>query len=720
MTLPEARVSTGHGVHDQQAEGLTPFLASLGRYLPPNQVDFFEKAYLFSEEAHAGQKRLSGEAYINHPLQVALILAELHVDAKTLAAAVLHDVIEDTPVTRAELEVRFGSDVAHLVDGVSKLTQISFPTHAEAQAENFRKMLLAMVDDIRVILIKLADRLHNMRTLGSMPDAKRRLIAAETLEIYAPIAHRLGMNAWRLELEDLGFINLYPRRYRVLSARLRERRRHRKELIRRTETALKRAFEQENIEVVLTGREKHLYSIYYKMKHKGLTWNEVWDRYGFRIIVDREDTAYRALGVVHHLYSPLPGKFKDYIAIPKVNGYQSLHTVVIGPEGVPIEIQIRTRIMDQIAEAGIAAHWLYKTGEEAARSTEFRAREWIRDLVEIQDRTGSSVEFMENVKVDLFPDEVYVFTPRGEIRRLPRGSTPVDFAYAVHTDLGNSCVAAKIDRQLVPLRTILQSGQLVEILTARGARPNPAWLNFVVTAKARTNIRQFLKNLERAEARRLGEQLVNQILAKAHTSLHRMDSQRLENLAQSFKLEDVETLLVQIGLGERPAMLVAHAVLQSPTIEVTPSLTTPIVIRGTEGVVMTFARCCYPIPGDEIAGFLSVGRGMVIHRNDCPNLLEHHKSADKWVELEWEPGLNRDFSVAFRVDVTNERGALAQIAAEIAECGSNIEQVAVTERDGLIATLNFTCTVRDRKHLAALFRHLHRVTVVSRISRVRT
>ena len=376
--------------------------------------------------------------------------------------------------------------------------------------------------------------------------------------------------------------------------------------------------------------------------------------------------------------------------------------------------------MDQVAEAGIAAHWLYKTGEEAARSTEFRAREWIRDLVEIQDRTGSSIEFMENVKVDLFPDEVYVFTPRGEIRRLPRGSTPVDFAYAVHTDLGNSCVAAKIDRQLVPLRTILQSGQLVEILTARGARPNPAWLNFVVTAKARTNIRQFLKNLERTEAKRLGEQLVNQILAKAHTSLHRVDSQHLENLAHSFKLENVETLLVQVGLGERPAMLVANAVLQSPPAEVAPSLTTPIVIRGTEGIVVTFARCCYPIPGDEIAGFLSIGRGMVIHRNDCPNLLEHRKSADKWVELEWEPGINRDFSVAFRVDVTNERGALAQIAAQIAECGSNIEQVAVTERDGLIATLNFTCTARDRKHLAALFRHLRRVTVVSRISRVRT
>lgn len=718
--MPQGSVLFGRGNPARQADGLMAFLEELKRYLPEDQVVRFEQAYRFGESAHKGQLRLSGEDYIQHPLQVARILAGLHVDIETLVAAILHDVIEDTPITRAEIETRFGAEVAHLVDGVSKLTQISFPTHAETQAENFRKMLLAMVDDIRVILIKLADRLHNMRTLDSMPDAKRRLIAAETLEIYAPIAHRLGMNAWRLELEDLGFRNHYPYRYRVLAKRLRDRRRHRRELIQRTEGTLERGLRSEGIDAQIRGREKHLYSIYCKMKSKGLSWSEVWDRYGFRIIVDREDTAYRVLGIVHHLYSPLPGKFKDYIAIPKANGYQSLHTVVIGPEGIPVEVQIRTVMMDQVAEAGIAAHWLYKSGEQHAGSTAYRAREWLRELIEIQNRVGSSVEFLENVKIDLFPDEVYVFTPRGEIRRLPRGSTPVDFAYSVHTDLGNSCVAAKVDRQLVPLRTVLQSGQLVEILTAHGARPNPAWLNFVVTAKARTNIRQYLKNLERTEAKALGEQLLNQILSRSHTSLRRLAPESLSRLAQSLKLADVDELLVQIGLGERPAILVAHAVLQSPGGDLPTLQSVPIVIRGTEGLVVTCARCCYPIPGDDIAGFLSAGRGMVIHRADCPNLAEHRKAVDKWIEVAWEPGLKKDFSVGFRVDAENQRGVLAQIASRIAELGSNIEQVSVTERDGLMATLSFVCAVRDRKQLANLFRHVHRLPGVVRIARART
>lgn len=718
--MPPVGVLFGRGNTAKQADLLATFLEELQGYLSLEQTALFERAYRFSETAHEGQLRLSGEPYIQHPLQVARLLAGLHVDVETLMAAVLHDVIEDTPVTRAEIETRFGSEVAHLVDGVSKLTQISFPTHAEAQAENFRKMLLAMVDDIRVILIKLADRLHNMRTLESMPDAKRRSIAAETLEIYAPIAHRLGMNTWRLELEDLGFRNLYPYRYRVMATHLRERRRHRRELIQRTEETLKRGLAVEGIEAQIQGREKHLYSIYCKMKSKGLPWSEVWDRYGFRIIVDREDTAYRVLGVVHHLYSPLPGKFKDYIAIPKTNGYQSLHTVVIGPEGIPVEVQIRTVLMDQVAEAGIAAHWLYKSGEQHAGSAEFRAREWLRELLEIQSRVGSSVEFLENVKIDLFPDEVYVFTPRGEIRRLPRGSTPVDFAYAVHTDLGNSCVAAKVDRQLVPLRAVLQSGQLVEILTARGARPNPAWLNFVVTAKARTNIRQYLKNLERTEAKKLGEELLNQILSRSHTSLRRVDPEVLARLARTLKLAGVDDLLIQIGLGERPAILVAHAILQSPGTETSPIQPVPIVIRGTEGMVVGFARCCYPIPGDEIAGFLSAGRGMVIHRADCPNLLEHRKAVDKWVDVTWEAELKKDFPVGFRVDVENQRGVLAQITSRIAELGSNIEQVSVTERDGLMATLTFVCAVRDRRHLANLFRHIRRLPGVARTARVLT
>ncbi|HSC48335.1 MAG TPA: bifunctional (p)ppGpp synthetase/guanosine-3',5'-bis(diphosphate) 3'-pyrophosphohydrolase, partial [Gammaproteobacteria bacterium] len=480
-------------VRGKRVAGVDELLTRLRQYLPEAQVDEIHQAYEFGAQAHEGQRRLSGEPYISHPVAVASILADLRMDHRTIEAALLHDVIEDTPTLKEEIGTRFGVEVAQLVDGVSKLTQIKFKSRAEAQAENFRKMVLAMVEDIRVIMVKLADRLHNMRTLGAMPAPKRRRIAGETLEIYAPIAHRLGMSAMRMELEDLGFQALHPNRYKILARHLKRSRTHQKEMVTKISAALTQALERDQIKGTVEGREKHLYSVYRKMRAKHLPLMEVLDVYAFRLVVPRTDDCYRTLGVVHNLYKPVPGKFKDYIAIPKANGYQSLHTVLIGPGGVPLEVQIRTEDMQKVSQSGIAAHWQYKTGEGGATAPEVRAREWLRGVMEMQQGTGSSLEFLENVKVDLFPDEVYVFTPQGDIRRLPRGSSAVDFAYAVHTDVGNACVAAKIDRRLVPLRTQLENGQTVEIITAPNGRPNPAWLNFVVTAKARANVRHYLK-----------------------------------------------------------------------------------------------------------------------------------------------------------------------------------------------------------------------------------
>ncbi|MBW3568114.1 MAG: RelA/SpoT family protein, partial [Proteobacteria bacterium] len=523
-------------VQRAKRSGLDLLLEKARAYLPDDQVRDIQKAYDFGAIAHEGQKRLTGEPYITHPVAVAAILADMRMDRATIIAAILHDVLEDTPTAKTRVAEEFGEEVAQLVDGVSKLTQIKFRSKAEAQAENFRKMLLAMVQDIRVILVKLSDRLHNMRTLGVMPPAKRRRIARETLDIYVPIASRLGMNDFRLELEDLGFRNMYPQRYRVLARRMKKARGNQKEIVKTISSAFEGALGQENIYAEVRGREKHLYSVYKKMKEKSLSFDEVLDVYGFRIVVDKVDTCYRALGVVHNVYKPVPGRFKDYIAIPKTNGYQSLHTVLFGPNGVPIEVQIRTVDMDRIAEAGIAAHWLYKTGSQSSTSPEVRAREWLRSVMEMQKGSGNSLEFLENVKVDLFPDEVYVFTPQGDIRRLPRGATAVDFAYAVHTDVGNTCVAAKIDRRLAPLRTPLLNGQTVEVITAPNAKPNPAWLNFVVTAKARANIRHYLKNLKEEEAVELGRRLLDRALEAHKLRVKSVTEEQISAVLADFKL----------------------------------------------------------------------------------------------------------------------------------------------------------------------------------------
>ena len=691
-------------------------------YLEPDQVKEIYRAYLFGAQAHEGQQRASGEAYINHPVQVAHILAEMRLDYQTIVAAILHDVIEDTATAKAQIHTEFGEDVAELVDGVSKLGHVSFESRAEAQAEYFRKMLMAMARDIRVILVKLADRLHNMRTIGHLKPEKRRRIARETLDIYAPIAERLGLNSIRQELEDLGFKALYPNRYRVLATEVKKARGHRKQVIRKIETAIKRRLRQEGLAGKVLGREKHLFSLYRKMQEKNLSFSDVMDVYAFRILVDTPDTCYRVLGAAHGLYKPVPGRFKDYIALPKANGYQSLHTLLFGPFGAPIEVQIRTEDMHAVAEAGIAAHWLYKTGEAGSNTAQKRARAWLTELLEMQKQAGDSVEFLETVKVDLFPKEVYVFTPAGDIMQLPRGSTPVDLAYAVHTDVGNKCISAKVDGRYVPLSAPLATGQNVEVVTAPWGRPNANWLNFVVTGKARANIRNYLKNLRSEDAVELGRRLLTQALAAESMSLEELDPKHLEMVLGEYALTSLDGLLEDLGLGKRIAPLVVRRLLpgERPDTGAGPpagSLGHPVYIRGTEGMVVSFARCCRPIPGDAIIGFVSAGRGIVVHTTWCKNIAEYADQPEKWVEVDWEPGISGEFPVEIRVDSSDQKGVLATIAAAIAGLDANIENITMENRDGLQSTMNFTVGVHDRKHLARILRQIRSVPQVTRIAR---
>ncbi len=688
-------------------------------YLEPDQVKEIYRAYLFGAEAHEGQHRASGEPYILHPIQVARILAEMRLDSPTIVAAILHDVIEDTETAKAQIEEEFSKEVAELVDGVSKLTQITFESKAEAQAEYFRKMMMAMARDIRVILIKLADRLHNMRTIDAVSAQKRRRVARETLEIYAPIADRLGLHSIRLELEDLGFQAMHPMRYRILAAEVKKARGHRKQVIRRIETAIKRRLRQEEFTGKVAGREKHLYSLYKKMRNKGLPFSEVLDVYAFRIIVDTADTCYRVLGAIHNLYKPVPGRFKDYVALPKANGYQSLHTVLFGPYGVPIEVQIRTEDMHAVAEAGIAAHWSYKSGAATDSATQQRAREWLKELLEMQVQAGDSVEFLETVKVDLFPREIYVFTPRGDIMELPRGATAVDLAYAVHTDVGNTCIAVKIDGRYAPLRTTLETGQTVEVVTAPWGRPNANWLSFVVTGKARTNIRAHLKRLRTGEAVELGRRLLNQALAVESTTIDEVPDEEMGALLAEFELPDEQALLEDIGLGKRLAPLVARSLVPAGVdgAEAGDASAEPIYIRGSEGMVMSFGKCCHPIPGDPILGFVSAGRGLVIHTATCRNLSEYADRPENWVEVDWEDDAHGEFPVEIRVDMANRKGVLATVAAVIADMGANIENVGLESRDGLNSSLTFVLTVSDRVHLARILRRIRRIEEVVRIVR---
>jgi GTP diphosphokinase / guanosine-3',5'-bis(diphosphate) 3'-diphosphatase len=700
----------------RRTPGLKELLASVGTYLPAEQVARIREAAEFGASAHKGQKRLSGEPYIAHPVAAAAILADLRLDGDTIVAAILHDVIEDTPTPKDQLAARFGATVAELVDAVTKLDQIKFKSREEAQAESFRKMVLAMVRDLRVILVKLADRMHNMRTIEAMSTPRRRAIARETLEIYAPIAERLGLYNMKLELEDLGFKALYPRRYLVLERALKKARGNQKEFLKKIEQQLNAALVKNEIVAKVETREKHLYSIYKKMRRKRAILNEIVDVYGLRIVVDRSDTCYRALGVVHAVFKPMPGRFKDYIAIPRVNGYQSLHTTLFGPNGVPIEAQIRTEDMHRVAESGIAAHWKYKAGEGAGSMQQERTREWISNLVELQE-DGSSEEFLESVKVDLFPDKVYVFTPKGEILRLPSGATVVDFAYSVHTDIGNRCVAAKVDRRLTPLRTVLRNGQTVEIITAKGAMPNPSWVNFVVTAKARSAIRHYLKSLRRTEAIALGQRLLNQALGEFRVSLDDVTPESQSAALGELGMKDLDELYENIGLGERLAPLVARRLLPGTHTEGGSGALAPLSIAGTEGLLVTYARCCFPIPGDAIFAFLSAGRGVVIHRENCVNVEDYRKHPEKWLPVTWQPSSDRLFSSEIRVYVVNRTGMLAAVAAAIANLETNIDRVAIDEHGSDAVVLTFELRVRDRKHLARIVRVIRRMPDVVRVTR---
>ena len=689
-------------------------------YLKPEDISQLQSAYHFSEQAHEGQFRNSGEPYISHPLAVASILAEWHLDSQALTAALLHDVMEDTSVTKTEISRNFGKPVAELVDGVSKLDKIEFESHAEAQAENFRKMLLAMARDVRVILIKLADRLHNMRTLGAVGDEKRRRIARETLEIYAPIANRLGLNSIYQELEDLSLQHLYPDRYRVLAKALKSARGNRREVVGKVLDAIKRKLKSAGVEAQAQGREKHLYSIYSKMREKHLTFAQVLDVYGFRIIVNDVPACYLALGALHGQYKPIPGKFKDYIAIPKSNGYQSLHTTLFGPFGTPIEVQIRTHEMHKLAEAGVASHWLYKDSDTSLSELQKKTHQWLQSLLEMQSQSGDSVEFLEHLKVDLFPDEVYVFTPKGRIMPLPRGATAVDFAYAVHTDIGNRCVAVKLNQELMPLRTELKNGDRVEIITAAHAKPNPLWLNFVTTGKARSRIRHFLKTMHFEESVKLGERMLNQALGPLSPAPADIRDAQWDKFVRDAGAKSREEVLADIGLGKRLAAVVARRLLllgePGPHDAPAPG---SVIIHGSENMAVQFAQCCRPIPGDPIIGVISKGQGMVIHTHDCPVIAKARHDPDRVLDVAWDPETHKLFDVSIKLVVANQRGVLAKVAAGIAEAGSNIQNVAVDPEDGSRYTnMFFTLQVSNRLNLAGIMRGLRRIPEVVRITRV--
>jgi guanosine-3',5'-bis(diphosphate) 3'-pyrophosphohydrolase len=709
--------ATGSALPGPGPEELTAVLG----YLKPADVENIERAYEVARGAHSGQYRASGEPYITHPLAVAKILAEWHLDAQALMAALLHDVVEDTHTTKTEISRRFGKAVGELVDGVSKIDRIEFATLQHAQAENFRKMLLAMARDVRVILIKLADRLHNMRTLEAVPPEKQERIARETLDIYAPIANRLGLIAIYYELEDLGFHYLHPHRFRVLEKALKRARGNRRDAVGKIQDSIQARLKEFRVEAVVHGREKHISSIYKKMQEKNISFSEVFDIYGFRIIVPDVASCYLAMGALHTFYKPIPGKFKDYIAIPKANGYQSLHTTLFGPFGMPIEIQIRTADMHKVAEAGVASHWMYKSSEGDTRDVQLKTHQWLQSLLEIQSESGDALEFLEHIKVDLFPDEVYVFSPKGKIFALPKGATTIDFAYSVHTDVGNHCVAAKVDGEPVPLGTVLRNGNRVEILTDTHARPNPVWLSYVATGKARSHIRHYLKTMQLQESAEVGELLLVQALRSLKANPDEIGDGHWVQFFKGDAARDREEVLADIGLGKRLAVVVAKKLLAvDAASDGEPHGLDSITIRGTEGLAVQFASCCHPIPGDPIIAQIRKGQGLLVHTHDCPAIHPFHFDPEKWVDVQWDASSDRLFDVNARLTAQNTRGVLARLAAEVSEADANIDHIETEQRASqAYTTLVFTIQVRNRMHLATVFRRLRRIPEVVRIQRLK-
>ncbi len=697
-------------------------LQEVSAYLKPKDVAQIEAALAFSSAAHQGQLRQSGEPYVTHPIAVARILTPLHLDAQAITAALLHDVAEDTSFSIEQIAGQFGKPVAELVDGLSKLDKLQFETLADAQAENFRKMLMAMARDVRVILIKLADRLHNMRTLDSVSKEKSERIARETMDIYAPIANRLGLNTLYQELEDLSFRYLHPHRYHVLSKALKVARGNRREVVSKILEAIRLRLDENSIQAEVRGREKHLYGIYQKMQTKSLAFAQVLDIYGFRVLVEDVPSCYLALGVLHGLYKPFPGKFKDYIAIPKANGYQSLHTALFGPFGTPIEVQIRTHEMNKLAESGVASHWLYKSSEAQINELHQKTHQWLQSLLESLAQSGDSVEFLEHLKIDLFPDEVYVFSPKGKIYALPRGATTVDFAYSVHTDIGNRCVAAKVNAELVPLRTELHNGDRVEIVTAPLAHPNPAWLSYVVTSKARGEIRHALKTMHLEESAKLGERLLGQALNSLGRKLQDIEDMCWERVLKETGAKSRQELCADIGLGRRLNMVIARQLARMHEGENTrPNVNSSgvITLLGTEGMAVQYAKCCRPIPGDPIIGVIKSGQGLIVHTHDCPSLRKGRSGNEEWMDVVWDKSISKLFEVSIKLIVANQRGVLAKVAASIADAESNIENVHFTS-EGEYTALYFTLQVNHRQHLASVMRGLRKIPEVIRITRVKS
>jgi len=692
----------------------------LAAYLSPEAVEDVYRAFLFAEQSHRGQTRKSGEQYIHHPIEVADTLAELQMDSRTLMAALLHDVIEDTGATKKEIIDTFGEDVALLVDGVSKIGQIKFDTKEQAEAENFRKMLLAMSEDVRVMIIKLADRLHNMRTLSSMALSKQKRISKQTLEIYAPIAERLGLYHWARELQDLCFLYLYPQRHRAITKAIEQRQGNRKLVVEKLRGSLEKTLSHSNIdEFKIKGRQKSVFSIYKKMQKKKRSFDELFDIYGFRIIVSTIDECYRALGIVHNAYKPIPGRFADYVAIPKANGYQSLHTVVFGPLGDNIEVQIRTQHMDQIAEAGVAAHWIYKSDGGNHESSNHLARQWLLDLLDPAHQTQNAVEFLEHLKMDLYPDEVYVFTPRGDIKKMPRGSTALDFAYAVHTDVGTHCTGARINKSLVSLPSVLHNGDSVEIITSKNSWPTTSWLNYVVTAKARTQIRNYLKAQTEEDALRLGKRLLAGATKQRLFGRRKIPGKVRTALLEEFHLETWSELLIDIGLGKRIPDLVARQIAQLTDDRAEGKVMGPeaLVIKGSEGILVTYSKCCSPVPGDSIVGILTSGHGLAVHVFDCPNLSELRKQPENFLLVDWDEAIDQSFHARLHVKLHHITGAFAEVATAIAANSSNINHVDLHEGSDSVRQIDFVVDVKNRLHLSRIIRAIYRLSSVSKVMR---
>ena len=686
-------------------------------YLSEDDQEVVKKAYVFSSISHEHQSRQSGEPYIHHPAAVATTLAELKLDKETISAGLLHDVLEDTTLTKELLHEEFGSEILSLVDGVSKLDQIEYADNNQRQAESFRKMMLAMVQDIRVILIKLADRLHNIQTLNALDTKKQMRIGKETLEVYAPIANRLGIFNMKVLLEKEAFKFAYPYRYKIISRALKKKLGNQKRILKKISTRISNKLNEETILHNIEAREKDLFSVYKKMKKRHLSLDQIVDMYGLRIIVDDVHDCYQVLGLVHEVYKPIMGKFKDYIAIPRVNGYQSIHTSLLGPGGTPIEVQIRTRAMHRVAENGIAAHWKYKSENPSDASPQVKAREWLASIQEIQG-VSHPEEFLESVKVDLFPDKVYVFSPKGKIFRLPSKSTCVDFAYAVHSDLGNSCIGAKINKVQMPLRTVIESGQTIEILTSKNSNPDPNWLSFITTAKARNNLRNYLKKLTSAQTSALGKRLFNNALNTLGKKQRNISKKQIQLLLESLAFKNMDELYENIGLGDKNPLLIAQMMLGEQQESHTSFDHAPLLIKGTEGVSITFSNCCHPIPGDAIIGHLSKAKGLVIHRRKCLHVNSFIKEISRWIGVEWVDNVDHMLSTEITVHAKHQPGSFAEIAGKIADNGCNVEQVSIAaEYEDDTVDLLFQIQVESRKYLADIIKQIRVLQSVKKVTR---